>query len=135
MTKREMFEAIVNGEMNDEIKEMAAAEIEKLDKANEARRNRVSKKAQENAPLIDRIVDEILGEEPKTATEIAAVLGVSVQKASALARAAAKAERATQVDVKVKGKGTQKGYTLQVRRKLRKDESKGSFFFIAPLQN
>jgi len=112
MTKREMFEAIVNGEMNDEIKEMAAAEIEKLDKANEARRNRVSKKAQENAPLIDRIVDEILGEEPKTATEIAAVLGVSVQKASALARAAAKAERATQVDVKVKGKGTQKGYTL-----------------------
>ncbi len=111
MTKREVMNAIVNGELNDEVIAFAAHEIEKLDAANEKRRNAVSKKALENAPLVDRIVEEILGEEPKTASDIAAVLEVSPQKASSLARRAVKEGRANVEDVKVKGKGTQKGYT------------------------
>lgn len=103
--------AIVNGTVTEEVVAWAAGEIEKMDAANEKRRNAVSKKALENAPLIDRIVEEILGDEPKTASDVAAVLEVSPQKASALLRAAVKAERAHVEDVKVKGKGTQKGYT------------------------
>ena len=83
MTKREVMNAIVNGEMNEEVKAWAEHEIEKMDAANEKRRNTLSKKAKENQPLIDRIVEEILGDEPKTASDVAAVLEVSVQKASA----------------------------------------------------
>lgn len=106
------MEAIVNGTMNEEIQTMAVTELEKMDAANAKRRERVSKKAQENAPLVDQIVNEILGTEPLTATDIAAAMGISVQKASALARAAVKDGRAVSTDVKVTGKGMQKGYTL-----------------------
>ena len=112
MTKREVMNAIVNGTIGEEVVAWAEHEIEKMDAANEKRRNTLSKKAQENLPLIDRIVDEILGDEPKTASDVAAVLEVSVQKASALCREAVKAGRVAVEDIKIKGKGTQKGYTL-----------------------
>ena len=106
-----MFEAIVAGNVTEEIQAMAAAEIEKLNAANARRREQVSKKAQENAPLIEKIVNEILGEEPLTATMVGEKLGVSTQKASALCRQAVKDGQADVQDVKIKGKGTQKGYT------------------------
>lgn len=112
MTKRERIEAVINGTITEEVIAGFREDLAKMDAANEKRRNSVSKKAQENAPLVDRIVDEILSEEPKTATDIAAVLEVSVQKASSLARRAVKEGRAAVEDVKVKGKGTQKGYTV-----------------------
>lgn len=51
-------------------------------------------------------------DEPKTATDVAAVLEVSVQKASGLLRRLVEEGKAVKVDVKIKGKGTQKGYTL-----------------------
>ena len=112
MTKREFYTAIVNGEIDEQVKEFAAAELEKLDAANEKRRNTMSKKAQENLPLLQQITDEILTDEPKTATNVAAVLEVSVQKASGLLRRLVEEGRAEKVDVKIKGKGTQKGYKL-----------------------
>ena len=111
MTKREVLNAIVNGEINEEVKAWAGAQIEKMDAANEKRRNSVSKKTQENAPLVKRIVEELLGEEPLTATDIAAALEVSPQKASALAGRAVAEGDAVAHDIKVKGKGTRKGYT------------------------
>ena len=70
MTKREVLSAIVNGTINEEVIAWAGHELEKMDSQNEKRRNAVSKKALENAPLIDRIVDEILGDEPKTASDV-----------------------------------------------------------------
>lgn len=112
MTKREVLNTIVGGEVNADVIAWAEAQLVAMDKANEKRRNSVSKKAAENAPIIDRIVEEILGSEPKTASDVAAVLEVSPQKASALLRTAVKAGRAVAEDIKVKGKGTQKGYTL-----------------------
>ena len=45
--------------------------------------------------------------EPKLASELASEMGVSTQKASALVK---KVEGVSVCDVKVKGKGTQKGY-------------------------
>lgn len=111
MTKREVMNAIVNGTINEEVIAWAGHELEKMDSQNEKRRNAVSKKALENAPLIDKIVDEILGDEPKTASDVAGILEVSPQKASALLRAGVKDGRVKSEDVKVKGKGTQKGYT------------------------
>ena len=112
MTKREFYVAISNGEMTDELMAMATAEIEKMDAANEKRKGVQSKKAEENQPLIDRIVNEILTTEPQTATDVAAVLEVSVQKASSLCRAAVTQGKAVQSDVKVPKKGNQKAYAL-----------------------
>jgi len=111
MTRREFLEVVKNGEINDEVIEKATEMLEKLDAENEKRRNRVSKKALENAPVKEAIC-EVLGDEPKTATEIGGEVGISTQKASALLRQLVEAGKVSKVDVKVKGKGVQKGYTL-----------------------
>ena len=112
MTKREFYVAVSNGEMDEELMNYATAEIEKMDAANEKRKEKTSKKAEENQPLIDRIVNEILTTEPKTATDIAAVIELSVQKTSALCRAAVAQGKAVQSEVKVPKRGNQKAYTL-----------------------
>ena len=112
MTKREFYTAIMNGEIDEQVKLFASTELEKMDAANEKRRNTLSKKAQENLPLFEKIMNEILDDEPKTATDVATVLEVSVQKANGLLRRLADEGKINKVDVKIKGKGTQKGYTL-----------------------
>lgn len=112
MTKREFYTAIMNGEIDEQVKLFASEELEKMDAANEKRRNTLSKKAQENLPLLQQITDEILTDEPKTATDVAAVLEVSVQKASGLLRRLVEEGKAVKVDVKIKGKGMQKAYML-----------------------
>ena len=114
MTKREFYTAIMKGEIDEQVKLFATEELEKMDAVNEKRRNTLSKKAQENQPLLQQITDEILTEEPKTATDVAAILNVSVQKASGLLRRLVEDGKAAKVDVKIKGKGTQKGYTIPV---------------------
>lgn len=107
MTNREMLTAIVNGELTEEVIAKATEEIAKLDARNAARKDKPSKKALENEPIKARI-SEVLTDEPKTASDIASELELSVQKVSALLRQM----DVTVVDVKVKGKGTQKGYSL-----------------------
>jgi hypothetical protein len=110
MTQREFFENIHEGNtVTAEMEEYAIAALAKLDKANDARRERQSKKAQ-NAPLLARIETDILTTEPTVAANVAAILGTSTQKASALLRALVAEGRAQVQDVKVTGKGTQKGY-------------------------
>jgi predicted HTH transcriptional regulator len=111
MTKREFLTKVSTGEMNDEVMEFAAAEIAKMDAANDKRKEKTSKKAEENQPLVDRIVNEILGDEPVTATDVAGILEVSVQKASQLCRAAVAQGMASSQDVKIPKKGNMKGYT------------------------
>ena len=116
MTKREFLTKVSAGEMNDELMAFATSEIAKLDASNEKRKGVKSKKDQEKAEanqiLVDRIVNEILGEEPVTATDVAGVLEVSVQKASQLCRAAANQGKAGSQDVKIPKKGMLKGYSL-----------------------
>lgn len=111
MTYREMLTSIVNGTINDEVMEKAAERLEKLDAENEKRKNRVSKKALENEPVKEAIL-AVLGEEPKTATEIGSEVEISTQKASALLRQLVNDGKVEKTDVKVKGKGVQKGYFI-----------------------
>ena len=110
MTNRDFLMAVANLD-NAELAAHAAAALEKLDEANAKRKAQVSKKAAENQPLVDRIVNEILGDEPVTATDVAGVLEVSVQKASMLCRAAVAQGKATQTEVKIPKKGNMKAYT------------------------
>lgn len=111
ITFREMLEHVVAGTITEADAEVAAHKLAKMDESNEKRRNTVSKKAQENAPIVEAIV-AVLEEEPKTAAEIGAEVGISTQKASALLRQLVEAGRATKTEVKVKGKGAQKAYAL-----------------------
>ena len=107
MTKREMFEAIVNGNVTEEVVAMAQNELVKMDERNAKRKNTPSKTAIANEPIKAEIA-KILTDEPMLASEIAQKVEISTQKASALLR-----QMDVKVtDVKVKGKGTQKGYSL-----------------------
>ena len=111
MTNREFYETVINANINDEITAYASAAIEKMDKANEKRRNTPTKSQKENEPIIAAIT-EILNDEVKTASDIAATLEISVQKASSLLTKLVKDGIATSEDIKVPKKGTVKGYKL-----------------------
>ena len=106
MTNREFYTAIVNGTLTEDVVAKAHEEIEKLDARNAKRANTPSKTQKENAPLIEKIAS-LLTSEPKLASTLATEMGISTQKASALVK---KVEGVSVCDVKVKGKGTQKGY-------------------------
>ena len=71
MTNREFFAKVSAGEMNDEIMAHAVSAIEKMDAANEKRKNTPSKTAEANAPLVEAIITGILTHEPITGVEIA----------------------------------------------------------------
>lgn len=108
MTNREMFTAIVNGELTDEVKAKAAEEIAKLDKRNADRKGKESKTQKENKPIIEAIA-KLLTEEPMLASDIAEKLEISTSKASALVK---KVDGVKVTDVKVTGKGVRKAYSL-----------------------
>ena len=108
MTRREMFEAIVNGNVTEEVIAMAQNEIVKMDERNAKRKNTPSKTALANEPIKAQIM-EVLTNEPMTASEVAEKVEISTQKASALLR---QIDGLTITEVKVKGKGKVKGYAL-----------------------
>ena len=108
MTNREFYQTVATGTINEEVITKANELIAKMDAQNAARREKVSKKALENAPLVEQVIS-MLGTEPLTATDIAAALEVSPQKASALARIAVAQGAAASLDVKGP-KGKCKGY-------------------------
>lgn len=126
MTKREFLEAIVDAEtLEVELRKFAAEELEKMDKALEKRRAKQSAKALANAPLIEQIKENLLSDEPLLASVTGEYLGVSVQKASALLRQMVADGIADVRDVKVLGKGIQKGYTLAGSGGKDEDEDEG----------
>ena len=85
MTNREFYTAIVNGTINEDVIAHASDAIAKLDERNAKRASKPSKKSLENEPIKAKIL-EVLSTEPKVASEIAELVGISTQKASALLR-------------------------------------------------
>ena len=123
MTNREFYTAIAANEtLTEEVRNHATEQIAKLDATAEKRKGKVSAKDQakrdENAALAAKVAEEILGTEPKTATDVAAILSetlgeeVKVQKASYLCRLAVELGLANATEVKIPKKGTQKAYTV-----------------------
>ena len=115
MTNREFLTAVSACEnCSDEVREYAKAAIAKMDATNEARKNKPSKKSEENAPIMNQIATAILTVEAQTASTIAEAAGISVQKASALLRQLVAEGKATVTEVKLPKKGTQKAYAAVV---------------------
>ena len=113
MTNREFFTAIANSDLNDELKAFATEAIVKLDERNAKRASKPSKKSLENIPIRAHIAGFLEENEGShLASEIASALELSTQKVSALCRQMVTDGVLTVEDVKVKGKGTQKAYSL-----------------------
>lgn len=112
MTNREFLNAVMEIEnVPADVAGYARESIEKLDEANEKRRNKLTKTQLANAPLIAKFV-AALTPEAQTASDFAAKFGVSVQKASSLLRTIVADGKAEKMDVKIPKKGTQKAYKL-----------------------
>jgi hypothetical protein len=117
MTQREFLENVANGIMNDEMTTFAAERLTAMDIANEKRREANAKKRAEKeaekAPIREAIM-AVITSEPKTATTLIAEAGVEIkpQAIPSLLKGAIEAGAVLKVDVKVKGKGTHRGYVL-----------------------
>ena len=117
MTQKEFYTGIVTNEAVDQMyRDYAEAAIAKIEAANEKakakRAEKVKERKVEDVELMATVV-AILGDEPKTAGMVKAELEseLSVQKFSTILRAMVADGVAAVTDVKVSGKGTQRGYT------------------------
>lgn len=111
MTNREFYTNIANGTITEAEKEFALAAIAKMDETNEKRKNKPSKTAEANAPVIASLTNALTSD-PQTAADLAAAAGISTQKASSLLRQIVASGVAVASDIKVPKKGVCKGYAL-----------------------
>lgn len=108
MTNREFYNAVIANAITEEVISHASDALVKLDERNAKRASKPSKTQIANEPIV-KAISEVLTSEPMLASKIAELCEISTQKASALVK---KVDGVQSVDVKVKGKGTQKGYFL-----------------------
>ena len=120
MTNREFYTAVMAIENAPaDVVEFAEAAITKMDETNAKRKEKAaentepSKKALENAPLINEAYT-VLGTETKIASDVAEAMGINVQKASYLLRTLVAEGRATVEEIKVPKRGTVKAYTAVI---------------------
>ena len=112
MTNREFYKAVINAVENEELKAFAQAEIDKLDKKNEKRKNTQTKTQKENEGIKNSIVALLEEKGSMVASVIATELNISTQKASALCKQLVEEKELVVSDIKVKNKGTLKQYSL-----------------------
>ena len=112
MTQREFFEKVVKAEISAEMTEKAKELIAGLDKRNAQKSATMTKTQKENEVLKAEMLEKLEKGKGYLAVEIASIMGFSTSKASALAKKLVDDGKATVCDVKVKGKGMQKCYTL-----------------------
>ena len=111
MTNREFLTAVINGTVSANEIDFAKAEIAKLDARNDKRRNTLSKEQEANVERKALIV-EVLNDKPMLASEIAIATNLSTQRVSALCKQLVDEGKISVADVKVKGKGVLKQYTI-----------------------
>ena len=111
MTRKMFFEAVVEGQITEEMKEFAAKELEKLMETSAKRAEKAAEKIAEYGPMVDKIVKEILGTEPMTSTQVGEILGVTFQKAGVPLKMAVEQGLVKTVELREKGR-TKKGYVL-----------------------
>ena len=112
MTQREFLTAIASNETLDaELVDFAKALLVKADEKNAKRRETPNKTQLANEPIKAKIL-ELLADKSMVASDIARELEITTQKASALARQLVESKQLSVTDIKVKGKGSVKCYSL-----------------------
>lgn len=123
MTNREFFEKIAKNEtLAEEIRKHATEAIAKLDKRNADRKEKPSKTALANEPIKASILEYLVGKSEVVASVIGEALGISTSKASALCGQLVADNKVVASEVKIKGKGKVKGYTLAVAEEVADEE-------------
>lgn len=112
MTQREFLTAVSNGNINDEVIEMAKAEIEKMDARNEKRKTTPSKTALANEPIKEEIVKTLTERGTLNAADVGALVEITTQKASALLRQLVEDGKVKYKDEHVPRKGNLKFYSI-----------------------
>ena len=115
MTQRTFLEMVVNANISDEMTAYAMERIKHLDDVNEHRKAKGSKTQRANAEVKKAILASLEENTVYTASQVAemGIEGItSTQKASALLRQMTEAGELTVTDIKIKGKGKVKGYSL-----------------------
>ena len=112
MTNREFFTTIANSTLPTEYKEFANAELAKFDERNAKRRNTPTKAQVANEPIKEAIVAYLTENKGAVASAIASAIGVTTQKVTALCTILNKEGKVAIGEVKVKGKGVLKAYSL-----------------------
>ena len=114
ITLRQLFTAVVEGNITPAMQEKAKVEIAKLDVTNAKRAEKAKAKAVEYEPIKQAIFSFLVANGTKTTAEIAVGVGESSPKASAMCRQMVDEGRLIPSEVSVKGKGKQKAYTAIV---------------------
>ena len=113
MTEREFLTKVIAIEgISKELSDYATESIAKLDARNDKRKNTQTKAQKENEGVMTAIVDHLTTNGSDVASSIGTALGISTQKASALCKLLVDSGKLTVADVKVKGKGTVKQYSI-----------------------
>lgn len=112
MTQREFLTAIASNEtLNAELVDFAKALLVKADEKNAKRREKPTKTQLENEPIKVKIL-ELLADKSMVASDIAKELEITTQKVSGLARQLVESRKVVAKDIKIKGKGSVKCYSL-----------------------
>ena len=115
MTEREFLTKVMATEgVAEDVKAYAEAGIVKLDEKNAKRKNTETKAQKENKILMGQVLETIEANGSMVASEVASVLEISTQKASALCVLLVKEGKLKAFDKKVKNKGAVKCYSLVV---------------------
>ena len=119
ITLRQYHEAVISGNITDDIIAKAKAEIAKLDATNAKRAEKAAEKAKENDPIKNAIYNLLVEKGAMVASAIAMELTspeaeVTTSKVSSMCRQMVEERRLTVEDVKVKNKGKVKQYTAVV---------------------
>lgn len=112
MTIRELYTAVINGNITEEVKAKATEALAKLDESNAKRKSKPSKKTEENAPIKVAIA-AVLSDEYELTSQIADKVeeyDLSVSKCGALLRQMVAEGTADVCEVKVSGVGPRKAY-------------------------
>lgn len=115
MTQRTFLEMVITANISDEITEFAKSRVAHLDEVNANRKAKGTKSQRENVEVKRSILAVMENGTIYTAAQIMAmeIDGVtSTQKASALLRQMTETGELTVSDIKIKGKGKVKGYSL-----------------------
>jgi hypothetical protein len=115
MTNREFYTAIVEGKLTAEVQEFANSAIVKLDNRNANRSAKPSKTQQENAPIKQALHEYIVTNGGAyTEGELGEALGITHNKAGALARQLVAEGLLKADEVKIPKVGKRKVYSIAV---------------------
>lgn len=110
-TNRMALTLVANGNITEEVKAWALAEIGKLDKKNAKRKAAEGEIKAENKPIAEAILSALANGQ-MLSTELAKAIGQTTQKTNGVAGEMAKLGTIVKVKVKVKNKGEMTAYTL-----------------------